>query len=109
MKLVLLCAFALAGCGNSPAADSCTQAVCPSGGRTYRFCSAGGKCGYVSSDGQHFDCLSCGSCSVAASALAAWCGTGSSTTTGGTTGSATGSTSGGTTGGGPPDLSHTTV
>jgi hypothetical protein len=98
MKSALVWALALAGCGSSPAGESCTQAVCPTGGRTYRFCSAGNSCRYVSSDNQMFACVSCGQCSAAADRVANWCASFPMTTSGGTSGGTTGATSGGSTG-----------
>jgi hypothetical protein len=96
-------------------AETCTSAVCPLGGHTYKFCSTAGAtaCRYLASDGQSFKCNSCKDCSGAAMQIANWCSTGGGTTTSGTTSSGTttsgtttsgttsGSTTSGTTGGQP--------
>jgi hypothetical protein len=109
MKLAFACVLALAGCGNGPqSGETCTQAVCPAGGHTYRFCSQGGKCRYLSSDGTIFPCLSCGECSAGAAGVAAWC---NSNVMGGTTGTGTTgtSTTSGTTTGGTTGAKTTTI
>jgi hypothetical protein len=93
--------LALAGCTSSNPAETCTQAVCPLGGRTYKFCSSAGatSCHYVGSDGSSFRCQSCGNCQVAATQIASWCSMGGGTT--GTNGGTTGTGTGGTTGTAP--------
>jgi hypothetical protein len=97
--------LALAGCGsNSTPAETCTQAVCPLGGHTYKFCSSAHatSCRYLGSDNKSFACKSCSDCASAANQIASWCSTGTNnmggTTNGGTTNG--GTTNGGTNGGG---------
>jgi hypothetical protein len=97
--ILLLC---LAACGSkSPVnpGETCTQASCPHGGHTYKFCAQGGACRYVGSDNSSFECTSCADCTTAANQIANWCATGGTngSTTAGTNGSITG-TNGSTTG-----------
>jgi hypothetical protein len=94
----------VAGCSNPSGLpnnnnETCTTAVCPAGGRSYKFCSTGAasSCRYVGSDGTTFKCQSCSTCAGAASQIGDWCSTGGGTTTSGTTTSGT-TTSGSTTG-----------
>jgi len=69
--------------------ETCTSAQCPSGGRSYQFCSSTGasNCRYKTSDGQTFSCTSCSNCNTAASEVSSWCGGTTSGSTGSTTGS----------------------
>jgi hypothetical protein len=105
------------GCSNNAAIETCTSAVCPLGGHTYKFCSTAHatSCRYVGSDGRSFQCKSCSDCTLAASQIANWCSTSIGTTTSGTTTSGTttsgtttsgtttsGTTTSGTTTSGPP-------
>jgi hypothetical protein len=91
-------AVACGGCTNSAAPnETCTTAICPTGGHSYKFCSAANaaSCRYIGSDNKTFACKSCSDCASAATQVASWCGPGNTTT--GSTGSTTGST-GSTTG-----------
>jgi hypothetical protein len=86
MRSIVLMA-ALVGCGgtnnNNNSVETCTQALCPSGGHTYRFCSApqATACRYLGSDGTIFNCVSCSNCMAAADAVSTWCATGQGPTT----------------------------
>jgi hypothetical protein len=91
--ILLLC---LAACGNSnpiKPGETCTQATCPHGGHTYKFCAQGSTCRYLGSDNSSFQCTSCADCTAAANQIANWCATGGTNgSTAGTNGSITGST-----------------
>ena len=58
--------------------ETCTQALCPMGGHTYRYCSAphAASCRYLGSDGTIFNCVSCSNCVAAADEVSSWCATG---------------------------------
>jgi hypothetical protein len=82
-SIVLLLAFSfLGGCGsannNNNGVETCTQALCPMGGHTYRYCSAphAASCRYIGSDGTIFTCVSCSDCVAAADEVSSWCATG---------------------------------
>jgi hypothetical protein len=65
---------------------TCTSATCPTGGRSYSFCSSSGAsdCVYKGNDGSVFECASCSDCGAAAQRVANWCsGTASSPSGGG--------------------------
>jgi predicted lipid-binding transport protein (Tim44 family) len=99
MRAMLL-TLAMIGCTTKAnLGDMCTQAACPLGGHSYKFCNGAGAtaCRYTTSDGRTFNCASCSNCTAAANQVAAWCSMG--TSTGGTTGTSTGGTTGGLTGG----------
>jgi hypothetical protein len=63
----------------------CTSAACPTGSRSYSFCSSTGAtaCTYKGSDGTAFNCNSCSDCSAAAQEIAQWCSGSSTTSSGG--------------------------
>jgi len=101
MRAMLLM-LAMIGCTTrNNVGDMCTQAACPLGGHTYKFCNGAGatSCKYTTSDGRTFACASCSNCTAAANQVAAWCSMGGTTgTTGTTTSGTTGTTTSGTTG-----------
>jgi len=98
----MLVLFLFAGC--TAPNETCSSAVCPQGGKTYKFCSTGhaASCRYVGNDNRSFACKSCGDCRDAVSQISNWCALGVGTTTGGTTGVGGTTTSSGGTTSGPP-------
>ena len=60
------------GCGGGGVGDLCSSlAACGAGGS--QFCKNGSSCFYQLTDGSKIDCVDCGNCQDAASALADWC------------------------------------